>query len=214
MFDDCSKLETIYVSSWFIVNANVSVGYMFYNAKKLVWWAWTKWNSSSTDWTYAKIDKQWQAWYFTDPNEIIVNFKVNGNIYETQIKNYWDKLLPIDFPEGDWVGFKKWVMESWEEYDFDNEVITKYTELYAIFDNGNTAILLPWQDFNKIVKSLAAWASVSSYYTADTLITGIQRASTIPSWVTTWLISTPYSDNEVIVWYKNRILYIHLYFHI
>ena len=73
MFGNCSKLSKIYVSEY---NETTGKGWttknvtdsdkMFYNAENLVGGNGTKFNSSYTDATYARIDKEGEPGYLTD----------------------------------------------------------------------------------------------------------------------------------------------------
>jgi len=65
--------------------------------------------------------------------------------YTGQVVNYGDKVVEPANPTMEGAIFKKWVDKDWQDFDFENTEIKKYTELYAIFNGtgGSTdAILL------------------------------------------------------------------------
>jgi hypothetical protein len=127
MFYDCSNLETIYASTWFVTDNVTNSSYMFSNNRKLIWWNWTRFSESYVD--YAKLDTSSISWYFTDKNFITVNFTVYPEIFETQVVQYWEKVVqPITNPVKEWILFKMWIDKNWQEYNFDLE-IKRYTEI-------------------------------------------------------------------------------------
>jgi len=73
------------------------------------------------------------------------------------------------------------VRPSSQEYNFDNDRIEKYTELYATF-NTDGATLLPWIEFNQTIKKLAGQID-ATYGTTNTNIKKIvQWTESIPEW--------------------------------
>ena len=68
MFYGMSKLTTIYASNTFITSAVTNSDSMFYSSSKLVGGNGTKYNSSYTDKTYARIDTSSTPGYFTLKN--------------------------------------------------------------------------------------------------------------------------------------------------
>ena len=209
MFSNCSSLETIYASTWFIVSGVSNSTNMFYSATKLVWWNWFEYDSSYVNLTYARIDNQAQNWYFTDKNNIVVRFMVWDSEYESYTVGLWENVTePVSSPEKQWAEFQWWVDKNGEEYDFENTRIYKYTKIYAKFAS-NEAVLLPWSSFNAVIKKLSAPNSNPNTTTSNTTVNQIVQWTwnTIPEWVTTWIISVSYSDNEVIAWYDNWVIY-------
>jgi len=102
----------------------------------------TKYDSSITNKTYARLDTQSQSWYFTDKNgTFLVKFIINGEEYTGQVVNHGDRVREPVLPE--WITVEKWIDEDRQEFDFENTVVKKYTELHAMF-SGNYAIFLPW----------------------------------------------------------------------
>ena len=96
MFYGGDNLETIYASSKFVTTAVSDSEVMFEGSTSLVGGAGTKYNSSYTDKTYARIDKSGNPGYFTDaaskPSQfslddwgtIVRNVKSgNANMYKT-----------------------------------------------------------------------------------------------------------------------------------
>lgn len=64
-FRDCSELTTIYSDDSFVTTGVTNGKDMFFNCPKLVGGNGTKFNSSYTDHTYARIDLPGQPGYFT-----------------------------------------------------------------------------------------------------------------------------------------------------
>lgn len=69
-----------------------------------------------------------------------------------------------------------------------------------------TATFLAWHDFNLAVKTLA-WDSPTNYSDIDTAIKRMVQTWTVPSGVTTWILSTQDSEKQIIGWFDNWILY-------
>ena len=82
-----------------------------------------------------------------------------------------------------------------------------YAQLEEIW-NWSTATILPWKEFNVMIKTLAGQSN-PTITTKNTTITQIVRSKTndIPAWVQTWQISTTWSENLVTAWYYSWILY-------
>ena len=208
MFYDCSNLEVIYAGTWFVTNSVTGHGNMFFNNRKLAWWNGTKFDSLKTNKELARIDKEWEAWYFTNRDiDILVKFVVWTGIYETQMVQYWGKAIrPVNNPMETGLQFNWWYGANWEEYDFETEKINKYTEIYGRFSGSNGTTLLLWQEFNQTIKRLA-WDDSATYSTINTWIKQIIQVQSIPEWVMTWIISSPYSDNEVVARFTGWILF-------
>ena len=207
MFEYCTNLEAIYVNTWFVTDQVTSSSSMFYGDTNLIWWNGIRYNSSITDKTFARIDKSWQQGYFTDLGNITVKFIFWDAKNEVQNVQYgWHPRKPSN--QQDWLPqIKQWVTKDGEVFDFDKSKITKYTELYAKFDT-EYATLLPWRDFNMTVKKLSWQTGINSEYWNNTGIVQIlQRTWNMPSWVTTAVVSEPYSDNDIVAWYDNWIIY-------
>ncbi len=80
--------------------------------------------------------------------------------------------------------------------------------MYAIWRQGE-ATFLPGGDFNAKIKQLAGNTN-ATYETADTNITSIQRANTLPNGFTptsTNIVSTSESDIPIYAWYDNGTIY-------
>ncbi len=84
MFDGCTDLEIIYASTWFDTSTIEYSSNMFGNNLKLEWWNWTKYDSGHTDVTYARIDKEWQPWYFTE--KLDYTMLLPGSGFNVEIK--------------------------------------------------------------------------------------------------------------------------------
>jgi len=203
MFYGCTNLETIYASTWFVTTAITTTAngnYMFTNSTKIIWWNWTKYSASNVTKTYARIDKAWQVWYFTDKDAITVRFVSDNVDYDSQVVQYWEMAIaPSTNPTKPWEIFKKWVDKNGAEFDFTTP-ITKYTEVYASFVLDGVAILLPWTEFKDEISSLA--------WNADNITKILQWTwNSVPSGVTTGVLSIEDSAYPVYGWYDNGTIY-------
>ena len=136
MFNNANNLETIYVSNNFSTDNIIDTSAaMFLNNNKLVWGNWTKFSGEYSDSTYARIDKEWQQWYFTDATNITVKFiDENGDeLYTTWIAkwNVAAELTSDEIERETGHALEYYADEGMtEEFDF-NQPITKYTEIYT-----------------------------------------------------------------------------------
>ena len=130
---DSTNLTTIYVSDKFITN-NVTTeengSNMFTYDTKLIWWNWTQFNESNNNVKYARIDTEWQSWYFTDVNNITVKFiNINDDSIYTQTVNKWE-IADISNIIKTWYN-TSFYEDSGASVWFDVEQpIEKYTEIY------------------------------------------------------------------------------------
>ena len=98
MFYNTPNLKTIYASNKFVTTAlswDTSSKDMFSWTISVIWWNGTKFDPNYIDKTYAKIDKVWQTWYFTDKNAINVKF-INTLDWTETVATFkkWQKLTP------------------------------------------------------------------------------------------------------------------------
>ena len=134
MFAESDNLKTIYISTWFVTTSVTESEMMFSGAIKLVWWNGTTYDANHIDAEYAKIDRQWQTWYFTDKNAITVKFisNIDGS-QSTVVVSKWQKLtLPVVngydaiWWYSDSVMTKQINLENWVE---------EYTEIYVKYEH-------------------------------------------------------------------------------
>ncbi len=78
MFYDSVNLKTIYASNKFNTDKVTSSNYMFYGCTKLIGGAGTKYDSTKTDKTYARIDTCNTSGYFTDKNAPVGSFSTDS----------------------------------------------------------------------------------------------------------------------------------------
>ncbi len=100
MLYGCSNLVTIYASDKFDTDKVPSSDRIFWECSSLVGWNWTQYNSSKVNKDYAKIDKPWQPWYFTEKSEpepdpiyesILVPWpEFNEKINKLKLENEWE----------------------------------------------------------------------------------------------------------------------------
>ena len=157
LFENDYKLKTIYVWNSF---AWGETSWLFWNDASLVWWYWTKYNSSITDRRYAKIDTPIQSWYFTDPN----NFAV---AYYT--KQETPSLLSLEWNKKIW-DHPNWLTQSHTTYNYYtwNEETTPvnlstidlkaYTELYVNITCDSDDYWLIWTTCYEKHPITVAWS--------------------------------------------------------
>ena len=166
MFSKLPNLTTIYVSDKYKTD-NVAVDDMFSEDVKLIWWNWTKFSDLEVvDKTYALIDSVSQSWYFTDVNNITVNFiDEDGNALYTTWVSKWDIISELTSDEierqtGYSLGYYS---DSWMTLEFDlSQSIIKYTEIYTQWTiNQYTIIFVKWNWEDDYVITLDYWADIT-----------------------------------------------------
>ena len=142
MFYNSNNLNTIYVSDKFITDKVTTSDAMFLWAISLVWWNWTKYDPNNVDVTYARIDNEYQSWYFTDPNHFAVRY----------LTLTWEELLKQWISTGQTVEeledshrsysyYTSWDLQTW--FDF-TEPLYGYTEIYVTWDDVKRVIYEYW----------------------------------------------------------------------
>jgi len=129
MFNTCTNIETIYVSDDFSTdNLSNPNNRMFLWNNHLVWWNWTQFDDTNNDATYARIDKEWQSWYFTDKITIkFINMDDDSEIIKTI--NKWE-IVDISDLIRTWYNILFYEDIEWlVEFDIEQK-IEKYTEIY------------------------------------------------------------------------------------
>ena len=107
-----------------------------------------------------------------------------------------------------------WEPEVALEDDVENEENLENLELQEIqeliimkVEQWTTATLLPWQEFNSVIKTLANGGVDVEYTDEDTNILSIQRVNEISIWVITWEISKSWEQYPVYAWFDWWIIY-------
>jgi len=154
MFYNCSKIRTIYSSTSFNISKVTSSSNMFYNTKKLVWWNGTKFVNSYTEKSYARPDVQWQVWYFTDKDAIKVKFIIWNTEYASGAFSYWKISAPEDPTWSGYAFSSRWAVQGSEtDFDFKNDNIVEYTELYSKYTCADGYILDWYECVESVVLS-------------------------------------------------------------
>ena len=139
MFYNTPNLKTIYASDKFVTtNLSYNPGDMFSWTVSVVWWNWTKFDDNYIDKTYAKIDKVWQTWYFTDKNAITVKFISSIDKSETTATfTKWQKLTP---PSVGGYHVAWWYLDEAMTQEIDlNKWVDIYSVVYVKYErNGNS----------------------------------------------------------------------------
>ena len=141
MFYNTPNLKTIYASENFVTTAlswDNSSKDMFSWTTSVVWWNWTKFDSNYIDEEYAKIDKVWQTWYFTDKFLITVKF-INTldwtETYATFAK--WQKLTP---PYVDRYHVVWWYLDEAMTQPIDlNKWVDSYSVIYIKYERNGSS---------------------------------------------------------------------------
>ena len=125
IFYNMSNLETIYASESFVTTA--LSGWKNDTAKpaknmfswdiKLVWWNGTEYDSSMVESGYARIDKEWQRWYFTDilDKKYNITYNLDWWIISWEKTTYTQRdSFTLAVPTKEWYIFSWWVWSNWE----------------------------------------------------------------------------------------------------
>ena len=141
MFYNTPNLKTIYASDKFVttaLNEDNSSNDMFNGTKSIIWWNWTKFDQNYIDEEYAKIDKVWQTWYFTDKNAINVKF-INTLDWTETTSTFakWQKLTP---PSVDKYHVAWWYLDEAMTQEIDlNKWVDNYSEIYVKYDHNGSS---------------------------------------------------------------------------
>ena len=191
MFYNTQNLKTIYASENFVTNAlsgDTSSKDMFSWTISVVWWNWTKFDPSFIDEEYAKIDKVWQTWYFTDKNAINVKF-INTLDWTETLATFakWQKLTP---PYVDKYHVVWWYLDEAMTQKIDlNKWVNSYSEIYVKYErNGSSGWWGGW----------GWWGGGSSSSSS----TGSSTPEVIPSQLTWSEVnnSTGSQNNQTTTW--------------
>jgi len=142
MFGWCSKLDTIYASTWFITSGVTDSANMFYNTPKLIWWHGTKSPSLWATKSGAVLDSESQSWYLT--YDIAVSYRTRSGVeLARQVINVWDTTVaPMIIRT--WYAVSWWYLDTGYTTLFDfNQPLRTYTELYAEW-KCDTWYMLSW----------------------------------------------------------------------
>ena len=141
MFYNTPNLKTIYASENFVTTAlswDNSSKDMFSWTTSVVWWNWTKFDPNYIDKEYAKIDKVWQTWYFTDKNAINVKFISTLDWTETTSTfAKWQKLTP---PSVNGYHAVWWYLDEAMTQAIDlNKGVNVYSEIYVKYERNGSS---------------------------------------------------------------------------
>ena len=164
MFYNTPNLKTIYASENFVTTAlswDNSSKDMFSWTTSVVWWNWTKFDSNYIDEEYAKIDKVWQTWYFTDKFLITVKF-INTldwtETYATFAK--WQKLTP---PYVDKYHVVWWYLDEEMKQTIDlNKWVDSYSEIYVKYERNGSSGWWGWGWSSKKTDKDTHWSAEDS----------------------------------------------------
>ena len=154
MFFNDSALTTIYASGDLFLTDNLITTSddgsknMFGNATSLVWWHWTRFDSSKTDQTYARVDKVWEPWYFTEItddsvllpwrefNEVIKLLAKDRNIKSIKRAENLDSSF-ISFP----ISLNMCNNPVYAWYNWEEETIYYYSQSTTIYMHGDSSYM-------------------------------------------------------------------------
>ncbi len=141
MFYNTPNLKTIYASDNFVTTAlswDTSSKDMFSWTTSVIWWNWTKFDPNYIDEEYAKIDKVWQTWYFTDKNAINVKF-INTLDWNETVATFakWQKLTP---PYVDRYHVVWWYLDEAMTQPIDlNKWVDFYSVIYIKYERNGSS---------------------------------------------------------------------------
>ncbi len=214
MFKNCSSLTNLNVSKWNTNNV-MNTESMFYGCTNLEWLDISKWNTNKVN------NMEYMFYNCKNLTELDVS---NWNTNRTNYMEYmFGKCINLNTIYSSWWSFNTtYVSSSNNMFSWDTKIIwgfgtrynsSKLNKEYARIDSEfqswyftqlKATYLLPWKQFNQTIKKLA-WLNNPTYSTSNTTITQIAQWtwSIIPSWVTTWLISTNDSAYPTYAWFDN-----------
>ena len=159
MFNWCSNLKTIYATSGFDTS-NVWISnhrYMFNNTLNLVWWNGTKWLSSTTNKTYAKIDNENQTWYFTDPSHFAIRFKnLSWDEIATQWISTWGTATQLSKFHASYAYYTS--PDKSTPYNFSTKLYA-YSEVYAEMTCDSWYVEIDWECLQQFTVTFNATAN-------------------------------------------------------
>ena len=118
MFYNTSNLKTIYVSDKFTTNSITNSWNMFFWATSIEWWNRTTYDANHINAEYAKIDKPWTLWYFT---------------------NILDKPYNITYNLDGWIiSWEKTIYTQRDTFTLKSPIKTWYTFLWWTWSNGDS----------------------------------------------------------------------------
>ena len=131
------------------------------------------------------------------------NFK--ENLDENTI---WDSTLDSNLDDIE----KKESLNSEENETVETELNQQLGEVIGMntmFSDIKTAILLPWMDFNKKLKTLANWRE-EFYWNVDyNVLQIVESEYEAPEWADAVNLASVHSDYPVYFWYESWIVYYH-----
>ena len=133
MFQNTSNLSYIYVSPLFTWNQVTSHASMFSNANKIIWWNWTKYDSTKIDKTYAHVDTLDNPWYFTDPNNFTVKFLSWNEVVDNLTWKVWETATWLNDSGRSYTYYSNQAKTNL--YDFA-QILSGYTEIYVSWINN------------------------------------------------------------------------------
>ena len=201
MFYNTPNLKTIYASNKFVITAlsgDNSSDMMFTWTISLIWWNGTKFDPNYIDKTYAKIDKVWQTWYFTDKNAINVKF-INTLDWTETTSTFakWQKLTP---PYVDKYHVVWWYLDEEMTQAIDlNKWVDSYSVIYIKYErNGSSGWWGRWWSSKKTDEDTHWSAEDSQKNTQDDKNTEnvIQSDPEHSEWGSEESINTPVDSSD------------------
>ena len=127
---------------------------------------------------------------------------IEESLWETEEISEINEETPELEPEGTWeLEQERYVDETSEDENMDENLELEQLQEPVVMEtiSWNSAILLSWQQFNDEIRSL----------TTGQIEKMIQWTWDVPLWVDTKVVSAPYSDNIVEMWFDEWIIYYH-----
>ena len=216
MFQNCSNLINLDVSSW-DTSSVTFMSFMFYGCESLDYLDVSSWNTSNLE---AMFGMFWECssltwldlsnWDTSNVTNMDGVFGYCSNLNTIYASTWFVTTAVTNSADGMFEGCTSLVWWNGTTYDASHTDKT-YARIDApgtpwYFTKYTTTTFLPGTGFNSAIKSLAAWTTIA-YSTTGSTITKVLQAWSIPSWVTTWLLSTQDSEFPIYGWFDNWTIY-------
>ena len=179
------------------------------------------WTNFLTPISYAQISETWEVLVW-DGSEVVTEnveeVKMQTGSEYSDIEDTVEEVFEENLDE-DVIADP--TLDDMDEIEFldleENEVVeselnqqlSEEIEIDAMVSAIKTAILLPWMDFNKKLKTLANWRE-ESYWNVDyNVLQIVESEYEAPEWADVVNLASVHSDYPIYFWYESWIVYYH-----
>ena len=179
------------------------------------------WSNFLTPISYAQNVEIWNLWTWNNGEKNTEITEELENVEQNEITNLnsdssvenlsWDKLIQENEED---IKENEEIFEMKENFDEtinigDSTLRKLWGTQLRWTEPIKTAILLPWMDFNKKVKTLANWRE-ESYWNIDyNVLQIVESEYEAPEWANAMNLASVHSDYPVYFWYDSWIVYYH-----